>query len=152
MKERETETRKLEGETVPPKALDFATLLKSPKDFDGKRIRLTGFYHGEFEGSSFAATKAEVRDYKKALWLGGMSSFADPKRISGQYDIVLTVEGTFELGPGGHMGLWMGELVRVTESKPTGAEQDGADQPATAPESKSEGKENPKPESEGRSQ
>ena len=32
------------------------------------------------------------------------------------------------------------------------AEQDGADQPATAPESKSEGKEKPKPEAEGRSQ
>ena len=32
------------------------------------------------------------------------------------------------------------------------AEQDGADQPATAPESKSEGKKKPKPESEGRSQ
>jgi len=32
------------------------------------------------------------------------------------------------------------------------AEQDGADQPATAPESKSEGNENPKPDSEGRSQ
>ncbi len=34
-----------------------------------------------------------------------------------------------------------------------GAEEaDGADQPATAPKSKSEGKEKPKPESEGRSQ
>ena len=32
------------------------------------------------------------------------------------------------------------------------AEQDGAEQPATAPESKPEGKEKPKPESEGRSQ
>lgn len=32
------------------------------------------------------------------------------------------------------------------------SEQDGADQPATAPKSKSEGKEKPKPESEGRSQ
>jgi len=34
----------------------------------------------------------------------------------------------------------------------TNSEQDGADQPATAPESKSEGKEKPKPESEGRPQ
>jgi hypothetical protein len=32
------------------------------------------------------------------------------------------------------------------------AEQDGADQPATAPESKPEGREKPNPESEGRSQ
>jgi len=32
------------------------------------------------------------------------------------------------------------------------AQQDGADQPATAPETKSEGDENPKSESKGRSQ
>lgn len=38
------------------------------------------------------------------------------------------------------------------EQLDTRREQDGADQPATAPESKSEGKEKPKPESEGRSQ
>ncbi|MBK1791989.1 hypothetical protein [Persicirhabdus sediminis] len=42
------------------------------------------------------------------------------------------------------------ELRRLyTKSK---AEQDGADQPATAPDSNSEGNQNPKPESEGRSQ
>ena len=38
------------------------------------------------------------------------------------------------------------------EAKLLNGEQVGADQPATAPESKSEGKEKPKPESEGRSQ
>ena len=40
----------------------------------------------------------------------------------------------------------------VTIRKPNKAQQDGADQPATALESKPEGKEKPKPESEGRSQ
>ena len=44
---------------------------------------------------------------------------------------------------------WAHLLEKQLESK---AEQDGADQPATAPESKSEGSEEPKPESEGRSQ
>ena len=37
-------------------------------------------------------------------------------------------------------------------SETTKAEQDGADQPATAPESKPEGDSKPQPESEGRSQ
>ena len=39
--------------------------------------------------------------------------------------------------------------VETTQNRP--AEQDGAEQSATAPESKPEGKEKPKPESEGRS-
>jgi hypothetical protein len=124
MEKREITKQTLEGETIAPKVLDFATLLKSPKDYDGKRIRLTGFYHGEFECSSFSATKAGIREYDKALWLGGMSSFADPKRISGLNDVTLSVDGTFELGPGGHLGLWMGELLRITESKPGGSEQE----------------------------
>jgi len=42
-------------------------------------------------------------------------------------------------------------VTKLAGSKRNG-EQDGADQPATAPHSKSEGKEKPKPESEGRSQ
>ena len=44
------------------------------------------------------------------------------------------------------------ELDASTESTKSKIEQGGADQPATAPESKSEGNEEPKPESEGRSQ
>ena len=45
------------------------------------------------------------------------------------------------------------ELLFFTYAKQNQrVEQDGADQPATAPELKSEGKEKPKPESEGRSQ
>lgn len=121
-KSREVKSRTIEGETVKPKTIDFATLLKRPKDYDGKRIKITGFYHGEFEGSSFAATKDDIRNYDKALWLGGASTFADSERISELNDITLDVEGTFKLGPGGHMGLWMGELVRLTQSQPTKAE------------------------------
>jgi hypothetical protein len=118
-KQRKVTRRTLEGETVKPREIDFATLFKSPKKYDGKRIKITGFYHGEFEGSSFAPTSKGIQTYDKALWLGGSSSFADPKRICGLNDVTLTVEGTFISGPGAHMGLWMGELVRVTESKST---------------------------------
>ena len=43
-------------------------------------------------------------------------------------------------------------LDGITKHNPTKAEQGGADQPATAPESKSEGKEKHNPDTEGRSQ
>ena len=45
-----------------------------------------------------------------------------------------------------------GRKVDATLEEPYRSEQDGADQPATALESKPEGKEKPKPKSEGRSQ
>ena len=50
-------------------------------------------------------------------------------------------------------GIYVSNIVTVPE-KPQEAEseQDGADQPATAPESKREGNDKPKPESGGRSQ
>ena len=44
------------------------------------------------------------------------------------------------------------KIVFTPVPAPTGSEQDGADQPATAQESKSEGKDKPKPESDVRSQ
>ncbi|MGI9242171.1 MAG: hypothetical protein ACR2RV_15335, partial [Verrucomicrobiales bacterium] len=120
---REITRRTVEGEVVEPQIIDFPTLLKNPKKFDGKRVRLAGFYHDEFEGSSFATSKREIGNYDRALWLDGASTFADPSRVSDLNEVHLTVEGTFELGPGGHMGLWMGVLTRVTESKATEPDQ-----------------------------
>ncbi len=113
-KHRRRATRTLEGETVAPTDVDFPTLLASPQAFDGKRIRITGYYHNEFEGSSFAATPADIDNYDEAIWLGGNSTFADPGRFDRGNNVTATVEGTFNIGPGGHMGLWMGELNRLT--------------------------------------
>ncbi len=79
--------------------------------------RMSGFYHGEFECSSFAATKENRQNYREALWLGGASTFANPKNIKRVNNTAITVDGTFELGPGGHLGLWMGEISRLTYCK-----------------------------------
>lgn len=117
-KNRKITRRTVEGDIVEPREIGFATLLKNPKAYDGKRIRLTGYYHGEFEGSSFAATKGDIRKYDRALWRGGSSSFAAPKSISLRNDLLLSIDGTFEFGSGGHLGLWMGEINRVTAAKP----------------------------------
>ena len=47
---------------------------------------------------------------------------------------------------------WIDSIFEVRRGTRTRAEQDGSEQPATAPESKPEGEKKPKPESEGRSQ
>jgi hypothetical protein len=134
VEKRKKSTQTIEGEVVEPVTITFTQLLENPAKFDGKRIRVTGFYHGEFERSSFASSAKDIINYDKALWLGEDSSFADPRKVSRTNDSILTIDGTFELGPGGHMGLWMGELSRVTEIKK--AEQNDAGKPPTRVESK----------------
>lgn len=138
IQDRIVKRRTLEGETVAPRVVDFATLLRNPEQYAGKRIKLTGFLHREFEGNSFASTKDAIRSYDQALWPGGVSSFADPNRVSGFNEVeltadgtvrdsglndrTLTVEGSFEPGRAGHLGLWMGEITRITDTKPARVE------------------------------
>lgn len=108
-------TRTIEGDFIPARALTFETLLKNPKKFDGKRVRLTGYYHDEFEGSNFGPNKRA--GYKESVWLNGDSSFATAADVKRPNDTFITVDGTFNIGPGGHMGLWPGDVARVTRIK-----------------------------------
>ena len=143
VEKREITHRTIVGDKVKAIAIDFQTLLADPKKYDGKRIRLTGYYHGEFECSSFAATKKDISDYKHALWLGGPSSFANYDKIRESNDMMINVEGTLNLNFHGHMGLWMGELTRLTELLPLNPEQPGADKPDTKPADKEPAKTEP---------
>ncbi|MEY4484724.1 MAG: hypothetical protein RL693_2176, partial [Verrucomicrobiota bacterium] len=85
---------------------------KSPKQYDGKRVRLVGYYHHEFEDSNFGPTKKA--DYKESVWLGNASTFAKSSNVQRLNDTTIIAEGTFGAGSGGHMGLWPGSLDRVT--------------------------------------
>jgi len=60
---------------------------------------------------------------------------------------ILSLEPLFDL-----FGAWSIELQKLENPQKKTAEQGGARQPTTAPDSKSEGNQKPKPESEGRSQ
>lgn len=108
-------TRTIEGDFIPARPVTFQTLLKSPKRFDGKRVRLTGYYHHEFEDSTFGPRKGA--SYKESVWLNDVSFFAKKADVRWSNDKFITVEGTFNMGPGGHVGLWAGEIHRVTKIK-----------------------------------
>jgi len=104
----------IEGDIKQPAIVKFTDLLKRPEKYDGKRVRTIGFWHCEFEGSSFSRTKEENDDYERAFWLGGSSSFADKKMIDEVNDAYVVVEGTFDTHSSGHMGLWKASLSRIT--------------------------------------
>ena len=96
----------------------FAQLLADPKAYDGKRISVAGFYHGEFE--SFA-----VYDCREHANFGIMESgiwvdFPDRKEKAGRIqevnDCYVRVEGIFHYTPkgAGHLGGWASEITAIT--------------------------------------
>lgn len=112
-----------EGDHQPARAVTLTEVLAHPDKYHGKRVSVAGFYHGEFEGSNLAVDEAvsavsRKRDYKRSVWRGGVSTFAEQTAIKDRNDSWLQIEGVFLRGPGGHMGLWPGELVRVTRIEP----------------------------------
>ena len=134
------------GDIVKATTIDFQILMKAPAAFDGKRIRLTGFYHSAFEDSTFAASKDDALHFKQAVSLGAPSSFIDAKNFKDVNDMQVTVEGTFQHYPEGARSLWIGRIDRLTYFLPTEgpkAEQAGADQPATKPADRVPAKDKP---------
>lgn len=113
-------TTNTEGDRQPARAVSLAEVLAHPDKYHGKRVSVTGFYHGEFEGSSLAVDEfaSRKRAYERSVWRGGVSSFADRAAITDRNDTWLRVEGVFLRGPGGHMGLWPGVLERITQIEP----------------------------------
>lgn len=112
-----------EGDRQPARSVRLAEVLAQPENYHGKRVSVTGFYHREFEGSSLGVDEASSRKqgFVRSVWRGGVSTFADRSAINDHNDSWLRVEGVFLRGPGGHMGLWPGELVRITRIEPISA-------------------------------
>jgi hypothetical protein len=110
---REVTIHRIEGDFQPTRDVTVSQLLAAPGQFDGKRVRITGYYHREFEDSSLYDMKGD--DFKKAVWVDGQSTFAKENDLHWTDDGHATIEGTFMKGPGGHMGAFAGEVQRVTK-------------------------------------
>ncbi len=109
-------TKVTEGDLQPARNVSLSELLAHPEKYDGKRVSVVGYFHREFEGSFLAVSKIamEKREYSQSIWRAGPSSFASKSKISTKNDCWQRVEGIFLKGPGGHLGLWPGEIVRLT--------------------------------------
>ena len=115
---------KTEGDDQPCVATTLEELLAHPEKYHGRRVRVAGYHHAEFEHSSLSAGPASIRKYKASVWLGGMSHFANPEDVVSYNDAFISVEGTFTAGQGGHLGLWAGEIGRLTKIEKQNTEQD----------------------------
>lgn len=104
-----------QGDDQPCVAVTLPELLATPEKYHGKRVRVSGYHHAEFEHSSLSAGPDSIRKYNESVWLGGMSHYAKPADVVSHNDAFITVEGAFTGGSGGHLGLWAGEIDRLTK-------------------------------------
>ena len=111
--DRKITLRTIEGDFVRPLGISLEALLREPKKYDGKRVRVAGFYHGEFECSSFSLGPRAIFD--GSVWLGSRSTFAKRANVHLDNDTYNTVEGTFVAGPSGHMGGYPGTIERLSK-------------------------------------
>jgi hypothetical protein len=118
--DRANSTTVTEGDKQPARAVKLSEVLDHPDEYHGKRISVIGFYHEEFEGSSFSIDQTASRklNTKQSVWRSSISTFADKSAINDRNDAWLRIDGIFLRGPGGHMGMWPGEIVRLTRIEP----------------------------------
>lgn len=87
-------------------------LLADSKKYDGKRVRVVGYIHFEFEANGIYLHKEDEANhlYLNGLWV----SLADGISSANCQDTYALIEGTFEANKHGHMGLWNGMVSQVT--------------------------------------
>jgi len=104
------------------------SILSNPEKYDGKRVRVTGFLHFQFEDSALYFSK-DAADYlilENAIWVRYNEKPSLEPQISqdklknrtinldyfdGRY---VMLEGTFKMNERGHLGAFSGTLENVT--------------------------------------
>lgn len=112
--ERKITSRTIEGDLVPARPVTLKELLANPIAFDGKRVRVSGYYHREDHFSSLTFSKKSRMDTDQGIWIDASSTFTDTAHLRHANNSDVTVEGTFVGSPGGNFGAWPAEIERVT--------------------------------------
>jgi hypothetical protein len=92
--------------------VSIVELIATPRAWDGKRVRVQGFCHAEFEetGLYLHREDSDLRNSLNGVWLEIEAS--QYKKCNEQFVIV---EGRFDAGPDDHVGIWRGRLRDVTK-------------------------------------
>lgn len=103
----------IEGERHAPRPFTFAALLRDARQYDGMRVRLTGYRIKEdYLGPAANAPRGS------SVWVGRASVFADPKRVAWTPDQFVTIDGFFHRYRGEDSSVRLGVLTLVTRIAP----------------------------------
>ena len=93
-------------------------LIANPLPYEGKRVRVVGYLHLEFEGNAIYVHREDLEHAINAngLWV----DFAPGtlKSSAPCVDSYALVEGTFTLKHQGHFGMWSGAITDITRCIP----------------------------------
>lgn|SRR5208282_6766701 len=97
-----------------PLDVSLVQLIASPKNYDGKMVRLIGFVRLEFEGNAIYLHQDDYKHSisKNGLWIDVTEDMQKRKaELDQQY---VLIEGTFDAKITGHMGMWSGSIRKIT--------------------------------------
>ncbi|WP_347250750.1 hypothetical protein [Zoogloea sp.] len=96
-----------------PEDVSIIRLVATPEQFDGRLVRVIGYFRAEFEGDSIYLHR---QDYlqgitKNGLWVDLEGVKRSTVNQANQGYVLL--EGVFRANDHGHLGLWSGSIDRV---------------------------------------
>ena len=110
-------------------------ILLTPKDYNGKKVTVKGYYVADFENSSLWCSKkmSESNEFEQSIWIGGTHKSANLRNLKGEevefgYFRNRYIEvtgrlkserdtvGTWVFGHG-HMNLWPAEISEIEKVK-----------------------------------
>lgn len=99
--------------------VSLVKIIANPERYDGRQVRLTGYFVNEFEGRALYLTRDDARigNIENSVWIDEPSPMAKAGSIATVRKHFVRVDGTFKNHPnggGGHMGLWSGSLTNIT--------------------------------------
>lgn len=92
-------------------------LLRNPTAWDGKRVRVRGFFALGFELAALFPSAAELKrnDFGRSIWLETDGAPAELEKLKGKE---VVVDAVFAAGRKGHLGGWAGALEQVSRVSP----------------------------------
>jgi hypothetical protein len=115
--------RSAEG-IVEPIDVSMVQLLADPSSYDGRRVRVVGFCHFEFEGTALYLHR---EDFEQMIPINGIwlsVGWPVPERLRALNDKYVIVEALFTAQEKGHLSAFAGELkdIRRMAANPSRAE------------------------------
>ena len=103
----------------PLTVTSIVRLIATPDKFEGRQIMVEGFMNVEFEGNAIYLHKDDYENglYSNGLWISlteDQEKEIDSLNLNKSY---VLLEGTFNSDGHGHLGLWSGEIINITEIK-----------------------------------
>lgn len=104
--------------SAQPVDVSLVSLIATPREFDGKQVRVIGFARLEFEGNAIYLHREDYLQgiTKNGLWLD--VERVPKKSAASANNRYVIAEGVFSMTDKGHLGMWSGSIQKVTRMDP----------------------------------